>query len=202
MLTAFQCEVVAYLGEGELYCPDCAPHIDLGGGAYLDHALIRYTVDEEFPGGAWCGNCEEEIVEPAEGYCTEHDAWDEGDGKGRCSLAAFYGYDDGADCRFPKPSQDYCTAHDSWRAYTDSDRPTCEYVLQTRGAQDYRCQFPGDQECTAHGEARVEGEEFCQGSFAADNAGFNGTARRIAAEMTIEQQGQVDDDPCSFPGVA
>jgi hypothetical protein len=75
MLTSFQCEVVAYLGDGDIYCPECAPDIDLGEGSFNDHGLIRYTVEEEWPGGLWCGECGGEIVEPNEDYCTEHDAW-------------------------------------------------------------------------------------------------------------------------------
>ena len=40
-----------------------------------DHALCRYTVEDEWPGGLWCGGCGAEIVEASEDYCTAHDAW-------------------------------------------------------------------------------------------------------------------------------
>ena len=127
MLTSFQCEVVAYVGDGDLYCPDCAP--EAIGEDLEDAGLIRYTVDEEFPGGLWCGECGAEIAEPAEDYCTEHGAW---------------------------------------RAYLDGEE-----------------------------------QDYCDASFAADDAGLNGTARRIAAEITLStltEQGRVDD-PCRFPEV-
>ena len=75
MLTAFQCDVVAYLGDGEVYCPECAPDQELGEGTYNDHGIIRYTADEEWPEGLSCGGCGAEIVEPGEDYCSAHDSW-------------------------------------------------------------------------------------------------------------------------------
>lgn len=98
MLTAFQCEIVAYIGDGDVYCPGCAtgrvrPDIEIEGDADEDAiheqdyedaglgAIIRYTAEDEWPGGLWCGDCGDEIVEPSEDYCTEHDGWYAGTGR-------------------------------------------------------------------------------------------------------------------------
>jgi len=92
MLTAFQCEVVAYVGDGDVYCPDCAlEHVELEGQTLSERAIIRYTLDEEFPGGAWCGACGDELVEPAEDYCTAHESWRSSPDSRRCE------YNTGAD---------------------------------------------------------------------------------------------------------
>lgn len=39
MLTATQCRVVAYLGDGDIYCTDCAEHDEA-------NALIAYNIHE------------------------------------------------------------------------------------------------------------------------------------------------------------
>ena len=123
MLTAFQCEVVAYLGDGDIYCPGCAYNrADYVTGDFdqvpqrvvhdaLAHydlqPLIRYTVDDEWPGGLWCSECGAEIVEPSEDYCQRHDDWrheDNSDGTPArfCEHVWQNGQDGFTDgCRFP-----------------------------------------------------------------------------------------------------
>lgn len=42
MLTAFQCEVVAYIGNGDTYCPECA----VDAGYELSDGILRFSLDE------------------------------------------------------------------------------------------------------------------------------------------------------------
>lgn len=42
MLTAYQCETIAYMTEGELLCPDCAYDANAG----LADGVSRYGLDE------------------------------------------------------------------------------------------------------------------------------------------------------------
>lgn len=84
MLSGFQIERIAYLGEGEVICRDCAiaqleePVADeldatttwMDDDEIIETAtdlrpLSRYEVDEGWAEeGLWCGECSEEIVEP------------------------------------------------------------------------------------------------------------------------------------------
>jgi hypothetical protein len=72
MLTGFQVEVVAYLGDGAIYCPECVDDQELPG-TKNEAALIRYTVDEEFACGLSCDSCGAEIVD------SDHDWLDAGE---------------------------------------------------------------------------------------------------------------------------
>lgn len=93
MLTAFQVDVVAYMGDGEVYCPDCVP----SDQDCTDNAMIRYSAEESWPEGLNCGECHAEIVEPSEDYCQEHMAWRVWDADG----AGNYCDAGEGDCRFP-----------------------------------------------------------------------------------------------------
>lgn len=82
MLTVAQCEVVAYIGDGFIVCPECArdrvgrdedsecwplAKIEAGLPAYEVEGLspiIEYTASSEFEEGLWCEDCGTEIVEP------------------------------------------------------------------------------------------------------------------------------------------
>lgn len=90
MLTSYQCEVVAFIGDGFIVCADDGhKRLDQGEAEGLQ-PLIRYTVDDEFPEGLNCEDCGEEITEPAEDYCQAHDswrAWNRGKGRGWCDSA-------------------------------------------------------------------------------------------------------------------
>lgn len=116
MLTSFQCDVVAYVGDGDVYCPECAEKRARADGATdedLDanvetmfirfhgiidpevtdlSPIIRYTAEDEWPEGLSCGDCGGEIIEPAEDYCPEHEGW-RVDGEAYCETAR----DDGTD---------------------------------------------------------------------------------------------------------
>lgn len=88
MLTAYQAETVAFLGEGELLCPDCAePGME---------GLSRFTVETDFPEGAYCGACLRELAAPDPDYCPVHQGWRVVRAEARCE----YGDRDG-ECRFP-----------------------------------------------------------------------------------------------------
>ena len=56
--------IAAYLGDGEIYCPDCwkSDSIEEDNNASLTQA----TVDNEFPEGLYCGACMKEIAPPRE----------------------------------------------------------------------------------------------------------------------------------------
>ena len=74
MLTGFQVEVVGYITDGGVICPDHVLDTAFDGPA-SDHAIIRYTAEEQWPEGLTCDECGNEIVEAADDYCTAHDAW-------------------------------------------------------------------------------------------------------------------------------
>lgn len=70
MLTSYQSEIIAYLADGALYCAEC--------GAAADEEvmpLIRYSVEEEWPEGAYCDGCGETIADPDPEYCVAHQNW-------------------------------------------------------------------------------------------------------------------------------
>lgn len=59
MLSLSQMQIIAYLGDGEVYCRKC------GEGKHLpmSKALSEYDVDSQFSDGLSCGECDKEIVE-------------------------------------------------------------------------------------------------------------------------------------------
>ena len=62
MLTAFQCDIVAYSTEnGPIVCPDCAFPREPGEG--LLNQIIRYTANE-CEDGLICDDCGKQISEP------------------------------------------------------------------------------------------------------------------------------------------
>lgn len=67
MLTAYQAETVAFIGDGLVVCYDCGhKRLDQGGGDADGLApYSRYSVDEEWAeDGLECEDCRGEIVEP------------------------------------------------------------------------------------------------------------------------------------------
>lgn len=80
MLTAAQCEVVAFIGDGFIVCPECARdrvgrdeegecfEIAKAEAGYDNDSglspIIEYTASSEFEEGLWCEDCGTEIVEP------------------------------------------------------------------------------------------------------------------------------------------
>jgi len=158
MLTAFQCDVVAYIGDGDVYCPACAvkrstvdgvdpERVDVDGMfvhffEILDpevtglSPVIRYTAEDEWPGGLYCGDCGDEITKPAEDYCTVHEDWRDmgvdGEPVSHCSAVKDYGDEE---CSFPDTVDPnppvprwvpcrYCGARDGER-----HRDTCAYLI-------------------------------------------------------------------------
>ena len=79
MLTGFQVEVVAYLGDGAIYCPDCVDDHELPGSKN-EAALVRYTVEEEWPCGLSCDSCMNEIVD------SDHDWLEAGETCEECEV--------------------------------------------------------------------------------------------------------------------
>lgn len=98
MLTSFQCDTVAYIGDGFVVCPDCAAKraADIAGveiedaprtelhGLFLHlygvidpevsglEPVIRYSAEESWPEGLGCEDCSTTIVEPDPDTCTYH----------------------------------------------------------------------------------------------------------------------------------
>ena len=63
MLTALQCQTIAYMRDGAIVCPRCADAPSLNSGDLKP--VIRYEA-EEYAGadGLYCDRCTREIVEP------------------------------------------------------------------------------------------------------------------------------------------
>lgn len=82
MLTGYQCQVVAFVGDGYIICPECAyergveagdedtrAKAELGLKNALDLSpMIEYTASSEFGDeGLYCEDCHAQIVEPWDG---------------------------------------------------------------------------------------------------------------------------------------
>ena len=67
MLTAKQCETVAYLVDSDFYCPDCVTPEQLNKPDCSE--IIEYIAGEQ-EDGVYCGACGKEIAEPHSQYHT------------------------------------------------------------------------------------------------------------------------------------
>ena len=118
MLTGFQAEVIAFGTDGGFVC---AKHIESEFAAEIEdnenywdaiadleelsgqQAYSRYSLDEAFPEGLNCDDCGDELVEPADDYCTAHDSWRITDSGDKCESAdgAEWADDEHDPCSFP-----------------------------------------------------------------------------------------------------
>lgn len=116
MLTSFQCDVVAYMGDGFVVCPKCAEEraraiLNVPDGDEVERVdadglflhlygilpweetglspIIRYSAEESWgQDGLECDDCYTEIVEPDPDYCREHDSYRRDSRSRYCDAAA------------------------------------------------------------------------------------------------------------------
>ena len=63
MLTSWQCQIVAYLSNGTIFCPDCVTQTDINEGNA--QGIIEYEFEgESWKDGAYCDACMKELSEP------------------------------------------------------------------------------------------------------------------------------------------